>query len=155
MTQAYEYIPLSGERQEIRVLKLYPSETWNLQLEGSLETRSLEVTAEGAVSIANDPFETVSYTWSIPNELAPATVDKHILIDGCHMEIGGNLGAFLRHRRESSRVVTLWMDAICINQSDPIEKNNQIPMMGIIYNFGFTTTIWLGSASDDSDRAIA
>lgn len=50
----------------------------------------------------------------------------------------------------------MWVDAICINpdisQSD--ERNHQIPMMPSIYEDACRVCLWLGNASNDSDKAI-
>ena len=154
MAQVYEYRPLSREQKETRVLKLLPSEIWDATLKGSLQTRTLEMTAQGIASFIAEPFETVSYRWDNFTEISPDSMQKHVLVDGYHIDINDNLESFLRHRREPETVVSLWVDAICINQTDLTEKNGQIPLMGIIYNVSRATTIWLGPASHDSDRAM-
>jgi hypothetical protein len=48
----------------------------------------------------------------------------------------------------------LWIDQICINQPDPAEKVQQIPLMGMIYTHATNTIIWLGDA-DGSDLILA
>jgi hypothetical protein len=41
----------------------------------------------------------------------------------------------------------LWVDAICINQADAIEKGTQVSMMGSIYAQAYRVLIWLGAPS--------
>lgn len=50
--------------------------------------------------------------------------------------------------------LAIWVDAICINQSDEAEKMRQIPMMGDIYSKAAVTYIWLGEGNEEMDRAM-
>jgi hypothetical protein len=38
----------------------------------------------------------------------------------------------------------LWIDAICINQGDNVEKSSQVAMMDVIYSKSETVVVWLG-----------
>jgi hypothetical protein len=51
-----------------------------------------------------------------------------------------------------SRVI--WIDAICIDQANEKEKENQIPLMAEIYAKARRVVVWLGEAKDDSDQAL-
>lgn len=42
------------------------------------------------------------------------------------------------------QVLTIWVDAICINQKDEREKEGQLPLMGEIYTWASKVWIWLG-----------
>jgi hypothetical protein len=42
----------------------------------------------------------------------------------------------------------LWVDAICINQNNVIEKNQQVPRMSDIYGRAENVCIWLGKPAD-------
>lgn len=46
--------------------------------------------------------------------------------------------------------VYLWVDAICINQDDLIEKATQVPLIGHIYANASMVCIWLGEPSRDA-----
>ncbi|KAK0516001.1 hypothetical protein JMJ35_002035 [Cladonia borealis] len=48
----------------------------------------------------------------------------------------------------------IWVDAVCINQRDDPEKAVQVRMMGSLYSQAEEVIVWLGMASDDSDRAM-
>lgn len=50
--------------------------------------------------------------------------------------------------------MTIWIDSICINQSDNIEKAGQIPLMGDIFSTAETVYIWLDEGNDQSVKAI-
>jgi hypothetical protein len=38
----------------------------------------------------------------------------------------------------------LWVDAVCINQLDPVEKGHQVAQMGRIYENAERVVVWLG-----------
>jgi hypothetical protein len=57
---------------------------------------------------------------------------------------------FARNRHENhedstgSKEILLWVDSLCINQKDDIERANQVKMMGKIYAQAMNVKIWLG-----------
>jgi hypothetical protein len=48
----------------------------------------------------------------------------------------------------------MWLDAVCIDQSNIAERNFQVGMMGRIYNGAFRTVVWLGEQEDSTGAAI-
>lgn len=48
----------------------------------------------------------------------------------------------------------LWIDAICINQKDIEERNQQVAIMEQIYSTAEEVTIWLGQSDPASDEAM-
>lgn len=48
-----------------------------------------------------------------------------------------------------------WIDAVCINQENDIEKSWQVQQMWAIFHEGQRTAAWLGLAADDSDLVLA
>jgi hypothetical protein len=63
-------------------------------------------------------------------------------------EVTTNLAKALQYLRDSALGRILWVDAICINQSDPKEKLSQIQSMGDVYRHAAEVRIWLGSLND-------
>lgn len=57
-----------------------------------------------------------------------------IAVEQAYLWIRPNLYHFLEHACEELREVDLWIDALCINQDDILEKNRQIPLMGQIFS---------------------
>ena len=49
---------------------------------------------------------------------------------------------------------TLWIDAICIDQANSEERNQQVQMMSRIYTRSSNVCIWLGEDTDEDERAI-
>ena len=58
------------------------------------------------------------------------------------------------HLRKEVEPRTLWIDAVCINQSDPVDKSVQIPLMRDIYGKAQQTIIWLGASTPLADLAL-
>ncbi|OBT93614.2 hypothetical protein VE01_08081 [Pseudogymnoascus verrucosus] len=66
-----------------------------------------------------------------------------------------NLENALRHVRLPDKTITLWVDALCINQSDELEKSEQVGQMHEIYSRAASVLAWLGPAAGYSDIAMA
>lgn len=71
------------------------------------------------------------------------------------MMISGNLYIVLVHLRLADIERRLWVDAVCINQGNVNEKNEQIPLMMDIYKHATRIVAWLGQSSNNSSIAIA
>lgn len=92
-------------------------------------------------------YDALSYVWGDPEETLPLSIDGH------RLDVTTNLHAALSRLRHSSFPRLLWIDAICINQRDHSEKEQQIQYMGVIYSQVNCVIVWLGEATDDSDLA--
>lgn len=55
---------------------------------------------------------------------------------------------------ETHRKRAIWIDAICINQQDDLEKNHQVAMMSDIYQRALRVLVWLGESSEERDYAL-
>ncbi|KAI2621815.1 HET-domain-containing protein [Hypoxylon sp. NC1633] len=103
---------------------------------------------------SNPRYTALSYTWGVDEAVQCVTLNGH------KVPIKKNLYAFLRRHYNFlplSHVdeAYLWVDAICINQSDEHEKSVQLAIMGEIYKRASRIALWLGE--DDgggSDIAI-
>ncbi|KAJ0323393.1 hypothetical protein Brms1b_001793 [Colletotrichum noveboracense] len=54
------------------------------------------------------------------------------------------------HGDDGCEARTLWVDALCIDQSTHGERNQQVMIMGDIYKSARQVVVWLGEAADDS-----
>jgi hypothetical protein len=142
MAQKYpQYVrsPLRSERKEIRVLELLP-----IVADCGFEVSCLLHT----VSLLHEPkphYSALSYVWGNP------TTTKPILLNGRAHNVTENLAAALKFltsfRRHRLRDFRLWVDAICINQSeDPKndKKKEQVIMMGYLFANADEVLSWLG-----------
>jgi hypothetical protein len=87
-------------------------------------------------------YEALSYCWgeSTPN----GTVTTKICCNGLDVRISQNLWLALRHIRLPSLRRVIWADALCIDQKNPTERNEQVKAMASIYGDARKTLVWLG-----------
>ncbi|KAF5012516.1 hypothetical protein FDECE_1442 [Fusarium decemcellulare] len=137
----YESLPLSSATA-VRVL--------DLQDCAGLEDGPVIATMR-VVDLDTRPFFTaLSYVWgewSTPKDV--------ISCNGYEIPVTKNCLAALRQLNRFGPI-TIWVDAICINQEDNQEKNTQIPLMGTIYSSlgAHTIYVWLGEGTKDTDKAM-
>ncbi|KAL2065792.1 hypothetical protein VTL71DRAFT_3462 [Oculimacula yallundae] len=127
--EIYTYTPLDPTKQEIRLITLHPNASLDAPVTITLSSTSL---------LTNPSYEAISYVWGDPHITAP------IALDGFSVEVTTNLETALRYMRLDSEIRILWVDAICINQKDDLEKNHQVGMMGDIYRSCTKCLAWLG-----------
>jgi hypothetical protein len=77
-----------------------------------------------------------------------------LYLDGKKFLITNNLHSALLALRDFSASRYLWIDAICINQTDVGEKNREVPRMMQIYQAADIVVVWLGEASEVSSLAF-
>jgi hypothetical protein len=123
------YRPLDGEKAEIRLLRVSPGEN-DGEISCNLLTASLN---DGPV------YSAISYCWGDPKDSVPIRLNRSTV------QITRSLHGALRRLRQPSNAVTLWADALCINQNDHEERSRQVQVMHI-YRKADRVEIWLGEA---------
>jgi hypothetical protein len=93
-------------------------------------------------------FEALSYVWGDP------TNPTDIICCGEMMPVGRNLDAALRKLRSPLNQRVLWVDALCINQKDPVEQASQVEMMDYIYSRAEQVLVWLGEEREEDKLAF-
>ncbi|KAI1413677.1 HET-domain-containing protein [Hypoxylon sp. FL1857] len=112
---------------EIRVLEILPG-TEEDPIECHLVVRKLY----------DDSIpEALSYVWGQVGSVEEISVDKEPFF------VTTNLYRILHGLRRPDTTRPIWIDAICINQSDLREKTHQLRFMRDIYLKAEATTIWL------------
>jgi len=134
----YLYTPLDGIREEIRLLELVPG-----RAEQPIEVRLQRVSLQSAPR-----YTALSYCWGDPSDPIP------IYIDAGRLDISQNLWHCLYHLRDENQPLTLWVDALCIDQQNFEERNNQVLLMASIYSMAETVIAWLGPETQSSQRGI-
>ncbi|KAK3050510.1 hypothetical protein LTR09_008149 [Extremus antarcticus] len=110
--------PLPVEGHWIRVMDLKPGRPGKA-LRAKLRTVALK---------HNPYYEALSYTWGA------STKQRTIKINGEYtVSITDNLYDALQRLRRRSRGQTMWVDAICINQSSTAERSQQVSIMCEVY----------------------
>jgi Heterokaryon incompatibility protein (HET) len=98
-------------------------------------------------------YDAISYTWGDPRKPKAS-----IVVNGHKLDVTENcVVAMLELRREGITCSTdrfIWIDAICINQEDIDERNQQVIFMLRIYQMAQNLIVWLGPEADESDKAI-
>lgn len=130
LTQAL-YKPLEKSRGQIRILKLLP---------GLVDSPILcKLSTTHVCSDDRVGYEALSYYWGNMSN------SKTIQLSGQQFNVTSNVYSALRRlRHQHSKKRTLWVDAICIKQQDPIERAWQVEMMNAVYAKALRVIVWLG-----------
>ncbi|KAH7408100.1 heterokaryon incompatibility protein-domain-containing protein [Phaeosphaeria sp. MPI-PUGE-AT-0046c] len=137
---------------QIRLVEVLPGE-----FEDPIELR-IKV-----VDLEDEPlYDALSYVWhpkdGTVDTSRPLNRAKLVGHEVFLIAIGANLDSAIRHLRAkvstSSAPQKLWIDALCINQSDSRERNHQVGLMKNIYSSAHQVLIWLGPAVGKSDFCI-
>lgn len=104
-------------------------------------------------------YAALSYSWgdgsaNRPIYLLPDGKDR--IEDSFSLLIRENLFCALHRLRREDKNVTLWVDALCIDQENTAEKTSQLGCMPDIYSQASMVCIWLGESDNErrSDKAM-
>ena len=125
---------LNSQEREIRVIALLPGQ-WS-------ETIRCVLTVVG---LGKRPaYQALSYVWGDLGSRHEILVNQHSI------PVTRNLFLALRRLRSPDAVRMIWIDALCINQANVDERNQQVMLMGHIYKNASEVLIWLG----DDERPV-
>ena len=137
-------LPLPGHRC-FRLLRLQSPANDLEQVRCTLETHSLD---------ACPLYYALSYTWG--NPFAQDSFDEAyrrsypIAINSKTYEVTKNLYEGLLQLRQSHAGSYIWIDAICIWQTNTQERSSQVNLMSEIYGKTAKVIIWLGVSDADT-----
>lgn len=132
MSQRYQYSPFDPKKQQIRLVTLKPG-AWSDKICCSIDVVSFD---------GHPIYEALSYVWGDEKDQEDIQLNDH------PFKVTRNLWMVLRRLRDPVVSRILWIDAICINQSDKNEKSRQVAMMGEIYSSCQKAIVWLGEDPD-------
>ena len=89
-------------------------------------------------------YKTISYEWGPANEM------RTIVMDGYEVAVRQNLHSYLKALRNIYQFVTIWADALCIDQSSATEKNHQVQQMWEVYSKAHGTHVFLNAGLSSS-----
>ena len=109
--------PLDVSRREIRLLRI------EANLSGELQCRLHHF------ELGHLPrFRCLSYMWGSDRQRST------IAVDGCGFQARENLYAFLELYKDRHLSEYIWIDSVCIDQSNAAERSSQVQLIGEIYS---------------------
>jgi hypothetical protein len=137
----YQYTALKDDKS-IRLLYLHTA--------GSYHQLPIEVSLREFPIDALPNFGALSYAWSTDDE--PASLSGELLCDGASIMITKNCEAALKRLRRPKEDQVLWVDAVCIDQSNIEERSLQVGLMRQIYSQASWVALWVGDSSSTVDE---
>ncbi|MCJ1354146.1 MAG: hypothetical protein MMC33_004133 [Icmadophila ericetorum] len=141
MAPALQYSVL--RQNEIRVLR--PTYTSNLNFE------LIHVPLQ-----PNSQYSALSYTWGTQAFTHPVTINNQEF--RVTQNLYEALGYLYHGYRDKPPVISkgglLWVDAICINQNNIPERNQQVPLMKTLYEQAERIYVWLGKAENEANNEL-
>ncbi|KAI0404111.1 heterokaryon incompatibility protein-domain-containing protein [Xylaria palmicola] len=129
------YSPLATSRN-IRLLEILPSPAPYSPIECILREVGMPPTSD---------YEALSYVWG------KGRPTRSIVLNGRKYPVRENLEAALRQLRvHNNRSRVMWIDALCIDQSNDDERTDQVSHMDAVYRHAKNVEVWLGRESNTS-----
>lgn len=142
---SFQYTPLSGNANELRLLRLATTP------DQSPHGHGIQCSITHASLGSAPKYQALSYTWG--KEVSHSPV---IFLQGCKFPVRPNLHSALAQLQASQFPPEhLWIDAVCINQNDAEEKNSQVRKMKAIFQNASRVIVWLGPSNFLSGDAFA
>ena len=140
----YRYSPIDKGTSEIRLMTLLP-DVFGSKI--CITIKKLEPSKS-----LKPVYEALSYTWGsvTDHEYVYVQEDKGEKA----LAVTPNLAEALRYLRYEDRPRVLWIDAICVDQTNTAERGHQVLRMADIYRQATRVIIWLGPERDDSTLAM-
>ncbi|KAG4437277.1 hypothetical protein IFR05_007254 [Cadophora sp. M221] len=144
---SYRYSPLPSNN--IRLLCLLPNASEAEPLQCKLLDYNLQ-DPSGRTHL----YDALSYVWGDRNNTRPIDIVKHELQSKDELHVTTNLYEALSHLRNFFFQRIIWVDAICIDQENREEKEQQIRLMAKIYSKAHRIIVWLGKEAVDTKGAL-
>ncbi|KXH50096.1 hypothetical protein CSAL01_08960 [Colletotrichum salicis] len=135
----HDYVPLDTLVDEIRMLIVTPSEDRDAQVMTHLAHCPM---------VCEVVYHALAYTWGDPGD----TVE--IVVNGQKMQARRNLEQALRTIRSEKLSISIWIDAVCIDQLNVAERTRQVQRMFDIYDRASQVICDVGEHSDETDMAL-
>ena len=119
------------------------------QQDGSFQSICCRIVHRDLKGYPRANYETISYTWAGLPKCIPVFVDGGRII-----YINAPIYACLQHLEIGPTPRYLWIDQICIDQDNKVERNIQVLLMKTIFESAQKTLIWLGEEDEDTKVAL-
>lgn len=87
-------------------------------------------------------YRCLSYCWET------IVREADIIVDGFRFPVTKNLLNALRNLRKPTTTLLIWIDQLCINQDDHLERGHQVSIMKRIFRHAKEVIVWLGEEDD-------
>lgn len=139
----YSPLPKSPGEKSIRLATIYPGVgDEDVLVDLHIETFTM-----------HDPpgYEALSYVWGStePPEFVWVGSPGRAML-----QVTTNLRTALQHLRYPNQKRVMWVDALCINQSDDVEKGAEVARMGELFACAAHVVVWLGPEANGSGLAM-
>ncbi|KAI0973610.1 heterokaryon incompatibility protein-domain-containing protein [Xylaria arbuscula] len=149
----YQDLPNRG-KSTIRIATVHPG--------GPNQTIRITLRIEQFDTEHCPSYEALSYAWGPPQKYMTRVILQHQkhgrlnkpMLHRGWLGVRSNLASALQQLRSESKPRDVWIDALCIDQDDEIQKGPQVAMMGEIFGHALRVIVWLGPESRDSSRAM-
>lgn len=94
-------------------------------------------------------YSAVSYAWEDTTPTSSISFP-----DGRSLPLSRTLTALFDSLRQGQSTFTVWIDALCMNQTDPLEKAHQVSLMGKVYARAKRVLAWLGKSHNRARAAF-
>ena len=134
------YTPLDQGQSEIRIVTLHANDDKGAPLKCTVEVAPL--------GSAGD-FIALSYCCGAPGD------SRVVTVSGKDVPVQVNLWTCLRNLRSLRGQARVWVDYLCINQSDYREKGPQVKLMADVFRAATAVYASLGEGTAEIDIALA
>lgn len=124
--------------RDIRLLIIHPGEPED-NISCALGTENLDETPS---------YFALSYCWGGPQK------SKEIKCNGVTLKVTENLVSAMKRLRSTYSLQAFWIDAICINQDDLVERARQVQIMCDIYRSADNVIVYIGEDTEGLGRAM-
>jgi hypothetical protein len=140
----YTSHPIPPASRSIRVLHIHA------QSDDATEGQAIKCDLSVEDLDAQPKFDALSYVWG-----PPAAGYYQLSCGSATLSVSRNCYSALWHLRKKLGTFCIWIDAVCIDQENVQEKEQQIGLMGEIYANAYEVYIWLGKGDSATQRAMA
>lgn len=138
--------PLDPSKNEIRLLLLRANDDFHAWPRAKLIKQSLNYPTH---------YEALSYAWGGCQPSMPLFLESDAIGEGLiDMPITAELCSALQYLRDPREDKCLWLDAVCISQSDTTEREQQIGLMHRVFHRANLVHIWLTPVRPNQELII-
>jgi Heterokaryon incompatibility protein (HET) len=98
--------------------------------------------------VSGPTYHALSYCWGDSKDTA------ELICNGISIAVTKTLCSALRRLHKTAESQLIWADAICIDQNNNLERNQQVSIMRQIYHHASRVYIFIGHGDKDSQPAL-